>query len=106
MIVTTTNSIEGREISEYKGLVYGEVIAGINFVKDFVASLSNVFGGRSKTYEDELIRARAEAIEEMKQKAMQIGADAVVGINIDYEVLGHDNGMLMVIASGTAVKLK
>lgn len=106
MIVTTTNSIEGREISEYKGLVYGEVIAGINFVKDFVASLSNVFGGRSKTYEDELIRARAEAIEEMKQKAMQIGADAVVGIKIDYEVLGHDNGMLMVITSGTAVKLK
>lgn len=106
MIVTTTNSIEGREIASYQGLVYGEVIAGVNFVKDFVAGLSNFFGGRSKTYEEEIIRARESAIEEMKQRAAAMGADAIVGVDLDYEVLGADNGMLMVIASGTAVKLK
>lgn len=106
MIVTTTNSIEGREIASYQGLVYGEVIAGVNFVKDFVAGLSNFFGGRSKTYEEEIIHARESAIEEMKQRAAAMGADAIIGIDLDYEVLGADNGMLMVIASGTAVKLK
>lgn len=106
MIVTTTNSIEGREIASYQGLVYGEVIAGVNFVKDFVAGLSNFFGGRSKTYEEEIIRARESAIEEMKQRAAAMGADAIIGVDLDYEVLGADNGMLMVIASGTAVKLK
>lgn len=106
MIVTTTNSIEGREIASYQGLVYGEVIAGVNFVKDFVADLSNFFGGRSKTYEEEIIRARESAIEEMKQRAAAMGADAIIGVDLDYEVLGADNGMLMVIASGTAVKLK
>lgn len=106
MIVTTTNSIEGREIASYQGLVYGEVIAGVNFVKDFMAGLSNFFGGRSKTYEEEIIRARGSAIEEMKQRAAAMGADAIIGVDLDYEVLGADNGMLMVIASGTAVKLK
>lgn len=105
MIVTTTPSVEGRRITEYKGVVFGEVIAGVNFVKDFVAGLSNFFGGRSGTYEEELINARQQAIDEMEQRAAQLGADAVVGLDIDYEVLGADNGMLMVTASGTAVRL-
>ncbi len=82
-----------------------EVIAGVNFVKDFVAGLSNFFGGRSGTYEEELINARQQALAEMEQRAAQLGADAVVGVDIDYEVLGADNGMLMVTASGTAVRL-
>ena len=105
MIVTTTPSVEGRRITEYKGVVFGEVIAGVNFVKDFVAGLSNFFGGRSGTYEEELINARQQALDEMEQRAAQLGADGVVGVDIDYEVLGADNGMLMVTASGTAVRL-
>ena len=105
MIVTTTPSVEGRRITEYKGVVFGEVIAGVNFVKDFVAGLSNFFGGRSGTYEEELINARQQAMDEMEQRAAQLGADAVVGVDIDYEVLGADNGMLMVTASGMAVRL-
>lgn len=105
MIVTTTPSVEGRRITEYKGVVFGEVIAGVNFVKDFVAGLSNFSGGRSGTYEEELINARQQALGEMEQRAAQLGADAVVGVDIDYEVLGADNGMLMVTASGTAVRL-
>ena len=105
MIVTTTPSVEGRRITEYKGVVFGEVIAGVNFVKDFVAGLSNFFGGRSGTYEEEPINARQQALAEMEQRAAQLGADAVVGVDIDYEVLGADNGMLMVTASGTAVRL-
>ena len=105
MIVTTTPSVEGRRITKYKGVVFGEVIAGVNFVKDFVAGLSNFFGGRSGTYEEELINARQQALDEMEQRAAQLGADAVVGVDIDYEVLGADNGMLMVTASGTAVRL-
>lgn len=106
MIVTTTPSVEGRRITEYKGVVFGEVIAGVNFVKDFVAGLSNFFGGRSGTYEEELINARQQALAEMEQRAAQLGADAVVGVDIDYEVLGSDNGMLMVSVSGTAVTLR
>ena len=105
MIVTTTPSVEGRRITEYKGVVFGEVIAGVNFVKDFVAGLSNFFGGRSGTYEEELINARQQALDEMEQRAAQLGADAMMGVDIDYEVLGADNGMLMVTASGTAVRL-
>jgi len=103
MIVTTTPSVEGCKIVEYKGIVFGEVIAGVNVIKDMVAGLSNFFGGRSATYEDELIQARQQAVAEMQQRAMQMGANAVVGVDIDYEVLGADNGMLMVTASGTAV---
>lgn len=103
MIVTTTPSIEGRRIVEYKGIVFGEVVSGVNFVKDIAASFSNFFGGRSGSYEEELIAARQNALAEMEQRALQVGANAVVGVDIDYEVLGADNGMLMVTASGTAV---
>lgn len=104
MIITTTPAIEGHRITEYKGIVFGEVIAGVDFVKDFVAGLSNVFGGRSGTYEEELINTRGNAINEMTARAQQLGANAVVGVDIDYEVLGSNNGMLMVTASGTAVR--
>lgn len=104
MVISTTPSLEGKQISQYLGIVFGEVISGVDFVKDFAAGLSNFFGGRSGTYEDELIRAREQAIQEMQQRAMQLGADAVVGVDIDYEVLGSNNGMLMVTASGTAVR--
>lgn len=103
MIITTTPSIEGKKILEYKEVVFGEVIVGINFLKDFAAGLSNFFGGRSNSYENELLEARSQAIEEMKNRAEQIGANAIVGIDMDYEVLGADNGMLMVTVSGTAV---
>lgn len=103
MIITTTPSVEGKRITEYKGIVFGEVVSGVNFVKDFTAGLSNFFGGRSTTYESELIEARQNALYEMEQRARDRGANAVVGVDIDYEVLGADNGMLMVTASGTAV---
>ena len=103
MIITTTPSIEGKQIVEYRGIVFGEVIAGVNFAKDFVAGLSNFFGGRSTTSEDELLQARSTALQELEQRAAIVGANAVVGVDIDYEVLGTDNGMLMVTASGTAV---
>ena len=105
MILSTTPTIEGRAIVEYKGVVFGEVISGVNFIKDIKASLRNVFGGRSGSYEKELIDARNQAMDEMAKRAQAMGADAVIGIDIDYEVLGADNGMLMVTASGTAVKL-
>ncbi len=103
MIITTTPSIEGKKIVEYKGIVFGEVIAGVDFVKDFVAGLSNFFGGRSSTYEEELLNARETALHELEERARAKGANAVIGVDIDYEVLGADNGMLMVTASGTAV---
>jgi len=103
MITTTTPSIEGRRIVEYKGIVFGEVVSGVNFVKDIAASLNNFFGGRSGSYEEELITARQNALIEMEQRAQLLGANAVVGVDIDYEVLGANNGMLMVTASGTAV---
>lgn len=103
MIITTTPSIEGKKVINYRGIVFGEVIAGVNFVKDFVAGLSNFFGGRSSTYEEELITAREAAMHEMEQRAYALGANAVIGVDIDYEVLGTDNGMLMVTVSGTAV---
>ena len=103
MILTTTPSIEGKEIMEYKGIVFGEVISGINFIKDFTAGLSNIFGGRSATYENELLEAREKALQELEERAREKGANAVIGIDVDYEVLGADNGMLMVTVSGTAV---
>ena len=105
MILTTTPTIEGRTIVEYRGVVFGEVISGVNSLRDFAASIRNVLGGRSGSYEEELIKARSQAMNEMADRAARLGADAVVGIDIDYEVLGENGGMLMVTASGTAVKL-
>ena len=106
MIVTTTPSVEGRKIVDYRGIVFGEVVSGVDFVKDFAAGLTNFFGGRSGSYEGELIDARDNAIMEMIRRAEQLGADAVVGVDVDYEELGQGNNMLMVTASGTAVVLE
>ena len=105
MILTTTPTVEGRTITEYRGVVFGEVIEGVNFIRDFAASVRNFVGGRSGSYEEELINARNNAMRELESRAYQVGADAVVGIDIDYEVLGTNGNMLMVTASGTAVKL-
>lgn len=106
MILTTTPTIQGRNIKDYKGIVFGEVISGVNFLKDFGAAVRNIVGGRSSSYEGELIKARENALQELSVRASSLGADAVVGIDIDYEVLGEGNGMLMVTASGTAVVLE
>lgn len=106
MVITTTSSVEGREVAAYRGIVFGEVVSGVNFMKDIGAGFRNFFGGRSQGYENELMRAREEALDEMAERAENIGADAVVGVKMDYEVLGADNGMLMVTCSGTAVKLR
>lgn len=105
MIVTTTNSIEGREIKEYIDIVFGEVVEGMDVIKDFGAGIRNLVGGRSKGYEDSLIESRRSAINELKERASGLGADAVVGCKFDYEYLGT-GGMIMVTISGTAVKLK
>ncbi len=105
MIITTTNGVEDRQVTDYYGIVFGEVITGINVLKDMGAGLRNFFGGRSQGYEEELTNAREEAIAEMQARAEKLGADAVIGMKMDYEVLGSDNGMLMVTCSGTAVKL-
>lgn len=106
MVITTTSTVEGREIAAYRGIVFGEVVSGVNFMKDIGAGFRNFFGGRSQGYENELMRTREEALDEMAERAENIGADAVVGVKMDYEVLGADNGMLMVTCSGTAVKLR
>jgi uncharacterized protein YbjQ (UPF0145 family) len=103
MIVTTTPSVEGRRISRYCGVVAGEAILGANLFKDLFAGIRDLVGGRSATYERELQRARDIAMEELRQRAQELGANAVVGVDLDYEVLGQGNGMLMVSASGTAV---
>ncbi len=103
MVSTTTPTVEGKTIKQYKGIVFGEVISGVDFIRDFKAGLTNIFGGRSKSYEEELIEARQSAIREMEQRASSMGANAVVGVDIDYEVLGQGGNMLMVTASGTAV---
>jgi uncharacterized protein YbjQ (UPF0145 family) len=103
MLITTTPSIEGKSIIEYKGIVFGEVINGVDFIKDFAAGITNFLGGRSGSYEGELIDARENAIREMVNRARLLGANAIVGVDIDYEVLGQSGNMMMVTASGTAV---
>ena len=103
MIISTTPILEGKKIIEYKGIVFGEVVAGVDFIKDFAAGITNFFGGRSGSYEGELIQARDNALMEMEDRARQLGANAVVGVDIDYEILGSSNNMMMVIVSGTAV---
>lgn len=105
MISTTTPSIEGRRIVEYKGIVTGEAILGANMFRDFFASIRDMVGGRSGAYEKVLRSARDTAIEEMEAEARSRGADAVVGVDLDYEIIGKDGSMLMVSASGTAVVL-
>jgi uncharacterized protein YbjQ (UPF0145 family) len=101
--ITTTPGIEGRRITKYCGIVNGEAILGANVFKDLFAGIRDLVGGRSATYERELQRARDIALQELEQQAQERGANAVVGVDLDYEVLGQANGMLMVSASGTAV---
>ncbi|MCI8424188.1 MAG: heavy metal-binding domain-containing protein [Adlercreutzia sp.] len=105
MITTTTPAIEGYRITGYYGIVFGEVITGINFLRDFGAGIRNIVGGRSEGYEEELMQARTQAIAEMEQRAAALGAHAIIGVDVDYEVLGQGN-MLMVSASGTAVTVE
>ncbi len=106
MIYATTSTIQGREVEAYLGVVFGDAVLGVNVFKDFFASIRDVVGGRSGTYERELGNARDTAMAALTEQARALGADAIIGIDIDYEVLGSNNGMLMVSASGTAVRLK
>lgn len=106
MIISTTPTIEGKQIVQYHGVVFGEVITGINFVKDFFASFRNFVGGRSESYEKELGQARQKAMQEMQERAEKLGANAIVGIHIDTEVLGEGGGMLMITTTGTAVTIQ
>ena len=103
VIVSTTPTLEGRPIQDYLGIVTGEVIVGANLFRDLFASITDIVGGRSGKYEDVLARARKEAIAEMESEAARLGGNAVVGVDLDYEVLGQNGSMLMVSASGTAV---
>lgn len=106
MIITTTDSIEGREIAEYKGIVAGEAIMGANIFKDMFAGIRDIVGGRSGSYEKEMAKAKKLALEDMEERARDLGADAIVGVDLDYETMSGDTNMLMVICNGTAVKLK
>ena len=103
MIITTTPSIEGKPIKEYKGIVGGEAIMGANIMLDFFARIRDVVGGRSAAYEEKLKEAQQIALTEMEERAKALGANAIVGVDMDYEVLGAQNGMLMVNVNGTAV---
>lgn len=106
MITTTTPTIEGYRITGYYGIVFGEVITGVNIFRDIGAGIRNIVGGRSGGYEQELMQARTEALQEMESRAAAIGAHAIVGVDVDYEVLGGDGSMLMVSTSGTAVTVE
>ncbi|MDX1619164.1 MAG: heavy metal-binding domain-containing protein [Balneolaceae bacterium] len=104
MIVSTTHAIEGKEITKYCGIVTGEAIMGANLFKDLFAGIRDIVGGRSAAYEDELRTAREIAMQEMQERARELGANAIIGIDLDYETVGAQGGMLMVSISGTAVK--
>lgn len=106
MIITTTPQIEGKKVSRYLGIVTGEAIMGANMFKDLFASITDIVGGRSSTYERELVKAKDIALSEMQERAQAVGANAVIGVDLDYEVLGQGNSMLMVSASGTAVRIE
>ncbi len=105
MLMSTTTIIEGRPVREYLGIVTGEVIVGANIFKDLFASVRDIVGGRSGAYESTLRDARKTALDEAAQEARALGADAVIGVDLDYEVLGQGGSMLMVTASGTAIRL-
>jgi uncharacterized protein YbjQ (UPF0145 family) len=105
MLMSTTQTIEGRRIREYHGVVVGEAILGANIFRDMFAGIRDIVGGRSGAYEKELAKGRRIAFEDMQEEAEDMGANAIVGIDLDYEVVGKENGMLMVSVSGTAVTL-
>lgn len=106
MLKTTTSTVDGKEISDYLDVVVGEAILGANIFKDIFGAIRDIVGGRSAAYEEEMGKAREVAFKEMEVKAAQLGADGIVGIDIDYEVVGAQGGMMMVSVSGTAVKFK
>jgi uncharacterized protein YbjQ (UPF0145 family) len=104
MITVTTPSIEGKKIVDYKGIAFGEIIVGINVIKDIAAGLTNFFGGRSASYEEELVGGRNQALREMEQRAATMGANAIVNVVVDYEAISNQgSNMLMIVATGTAV---
>jgi uncharacterized protein YbjQ (UPF0145 family) len=103
MLITTTPNIEGKRITRYYGIVSGETIIGANIFRDFFASIRDVIGGRSNSYEEVLRKAKDSALREMEEQAMRMGANAVIGVDLDYETVGQNGSMLMVTASGTAV---
>lgn len=106
MIISTTPTIEGHRIVEYKGIVTGETIIGANIVKDFFAGIRDIVGGRSSSYEEVLLEGKETSLREMQERAAQMGANAIVGIDLDYETIGGNGSMLMVAASGTAVVIE
>lgn len=106
MIITTTPTIENHQIVEYKGLVFGEVVSGANFVRDFFAGITDVIGGRSGAYESKLNSARQEALSELEKAAKRTGANAVVGVSMEYQSMGGNKGMFIVVATGTAVIIR
>ena len=105
MIVTTTNNIEAHPVQQYLGIVSGETIIGANIFKDFFAGIRDIVGGRSGSYEKVLREAKETALKEMQENAVSLGANAIIGIDLDYETVGKNGGMLMVTASGTAIKI-
>ena len=106
MIITTTPHIEDHRVTRYCGVIAGEAILGANLFKDLFAGIRDLVGGRSATYERELQRAREMAFKELEERARDVGANAIIGVDVDYEVLGQSNGMLMVSVSGTAVVIE
>ena len=106
MIITTTQSVEGKQITKYLGVIAGEAIMGANIFKDLFAGVRDIIGGRSAAYEEEMKKAREAAFDDLSAQARELGADAVVGVDLDYEVVGSGNSMLMVSVSGTAVTFK
>ena len=106
MLITTTPNIEGKRIARYYGIVSGETIVGANIFRDFFASIRDVIGGRSNSYEEVLRKAKDSALREMEEQAMRLGANAVIGVDLDYETVGQNGSMLMVTASGTAVSIQ
>jgi len=106
MLITTTDNVEGHQIVDYKGMVNGEAILGANVFKDFFAGIRDIVGGRAGAYESELQKARDIALDEMTEYAQRLGANAVIGVDVDYETVGERGSMLMVAASGTAVVIR
>jgi uncharacterized protein YbjQ (UPF0145 family) len=106
MLITTTSSVEGKRITKYIGIVNGEAIIGANIVKDFFAGIRDVVGGRSGAYEQGLREAKSIALKEMTDQAIRLGANAIIGVDLDYETIGGNGSMLMVSANGTAVVLE
>ena len=105
MIITTTMHVDNRPVQEYKGVVFGEVVEGRNFVKDFMSGIRDIVGGRSASYEDSLMKARQAALDEMAKRAKDLGANGVIGVSFEYNTLGQNGGMLMITCTGTAVVL-